>query len=69
MTINTTGWDSERYTTWIETNKSYIPVLDVYSNPVVFEVDEDGTRMIPIVFFFGYEPPYHGQDGRTNDWR
>ncbi len=63
MLINTNGWDFGIYTTWIETNKSYIPVLDVHSNPVVFEISEAKVRMVPTVFFFDYDPPYQGEDG------
>jgi len=63
MLINTSGWDFGIYTTWIETNKSYIPVLDVHSNPVVFEIGADRIRMVPTVFFFDYEPPFQSADG------
>ena len=63
MLINTSGWDSGTYTTWIETNRSYIPGLGVNSNPVVFKIGEEGIRFVPIAFFFDYEPPYHEKDG------
>jgi len=63
MVINTSGWNSGRHTVWIETNKSYIPVLDVHSNPVVFEIGADRIRMVPTVFFFDYEPPFQSADG------
>ena len=63
MLINTSGWDSGTHTTWVETNKSHIPGLGVHSNPGVFEIGEDGIRLVPTAFFFDYEPPFHEEDG------
>ncbi|RJS73941.1 hypothetical protein CW714_02375, partial [Methanophagales archaeon] len=65
MVINTTGWNSGRYTVWVETNKSYIPILDVHSTPATFEIEEGGNvKVTSAVFFFNYEPPFRKNLGK-----
>jgi hypothetical protein len=64
MVINTSGWNSGRYTVWIETNKSYIPVLEVHSTPATFEIKGNGTVTITsTAFFFNYVPPFRKNFG------